>query len=1106
MNTETLLLNVADEVRAANAVVLVGAGASILAGYPLTYHLRPLLWRAIESSPGLRDRLAELLGRVITSAKEAIGDDAIAITTAFDAVKDDETARAAFQHGFAALDADRTQVFSPTHDALADLLHRRHVETVVSLNWDTMLEAAYARRYGRRLRADGRWLHKPHGDAAAPEGRWLYPSEAGHVPAALMDQLQSLAAVRPRLLLIVGYSERDAAVVEQIIRPLEAQWRVVRIGPHAQGDLAIRLGADDALPWLRDAVVQGREDEVPGWEYVTFHSQNDLGAALDGRGLGPADVEACPRLPEVSVARDVLTAAHRVTIAGRPGSGKSMVAYHMAAELCQQNWEVVRLVDRNRGVVALTGALDRLPWRTTALIDDAQTADPALLRALRERATAERLVVLVTNEDPSDDRGVVHVSAERAVRTLASALLERRAETLSVLRRFDDRVGDRFLDTPLEQRISAAAEVSKFPWQFAFVLTAGEQRARQHMATLRDRDRADLLLAIVAARQLVTRDVGATDAELSALAAELGRDDAWMAQGLAAMRRAWLLVDGDRRRLPHLAYASASLKLLLADRGDPEWPALLRMVGAACRLGTPPLNGVALLLREMWFADGMWRGWRSNTLVDAPTWAVLAERLRAVRSPAERGGAGYLLEALDGYVLERDDWIADHAALIGEWVTEATAESAFGLQTLLNALINHDRQLLERVVEHVEPEPLAARFSVAPLPEAYAWSALMGRLAFAGPDWCAAIGRALDRERLLATAAGATRADAGYAGGLAQAVRPYAKDLALEILRRAGGAIARFFEADPIAAYEWLDDTFRQVLGFNEALFKTPEPDQDQRDVAHDLFSRVDPAAIAARYSTLSRRQLVSAGRLLISLHAMAPDVWHAVMARLDFTALDIITAGLWSAAPHEVEEFVIGLAQGEDHEPASGWIAGHMSEMRVIPARFVVLSPDAAAAAASSGAAVRLTGGGVLGWGLDTYALHLLGERNPALVATVVEAHAASLADELRISQSNQCEHLALFVALLRELAQDALRAVLERVDPAAARTNWAQRLRGTHEEQQAAATLIDVARACTGPIALAAEALSREFPGLEALVCRSGAETNGSGGSAVAAGSPDP
>jgi hypothetical protein len=212
----------------------------------------------------------------------------------------------------------------------------------------------------------------------------------------------------------------------------------------------------------------------------------------------------------------------------------------------------------------------------------------------------------------------------------------------------------------------------------------------------------------------------------------------------------------------------------------------------------------------------------------------------------------------------------------------------------------------------------------------------------------------------------------------------------------------------------------------------------------------------------------------------------------IDFAALDATTADLWTTDARELVEFVIGLAQSEDYEPAAGWVARHSGGMRVIPARFVAFAPDAIAASALNGAAVQLICAGVLGWGLDAYVLHLLGERNHALVVTTVEANAERLAKELLIPQSDQCAHLAEFLGVVRELASDSLTAVLERVDPEAARTNWAARLRGTREEQVAAATLIDAALACSGPIGQAAVLLQREFPDLGALVYR-GAEATG-------------
>jgi hypothetical protein len=48
--------------------------------------------------------------------------------------------------------------------------------------------------------------------AGYPEGDLILPHEDGVVPDSLLRRSTELASVRPRILLIIGYSERDAEV------------------------------------------------------------------------------------------------------------------------------------------------------------------------------------------------------------------------------------------------------------------------------------------------------------------------------------------------------------------------------------------------------------------------------------------------------------------------------------------------------------------------------------------------------------------------------------------------------------------------------------------------------------------------------------------------------------------------------------------------------------------------------------------------------------------------------------------------------------------------------------------------------------------------------
>jgi hypothetical protein len=261
--------------------------------------LNALLWDALDADPEARLRLAARLGADDAPAKSLIGDDLTTWELAWSAIEESELCRRRFQAEFVNLDASRSGQPSISHEALARLVHAGIVECVVSLNWDSALERAYRRLYGTPLPPGV--LYKPHGDVAKSREPWVLPQESGRVGEELMARVRDIVAEHPRTLLIIGYSESDRAVVEQLIAPLERRWRVARIGPAVTGDDDVVGNADDVLRVLAEPVYK-RESES-AWHVVASWGTRGIDAALEGRRLQPADVDACPRLPETGAAR-----------------------------------------------------------------------------------------------------------------------------------------------------------------------------------------------------------------------------------------------------------------------------------------------------------------------------------------------------------------------------------------------------------------------------------------------------------------------------------------------------------------------------------------------------------------------------------------------------------------------------------------------------------------------------------------------------------------------------------------------------------------------------------------------------------------------------------
>src|ERR1700730_18991939 len=122
--------------RAYGAVCIVGAGASVDAGFPLVDDLRNLLWFVYDQVPDAAKALAVKLGRTSSTAKVLIGNDRVCIRAAWEILAHEAALKKLFKNAFADLDSKRSNVPSKVHRVVAELLHRRFVRTVISLNWD----------------------------------------------------------------------------------------------------------------------------------------------------------------------------------------------------------------------------------------------------------------------------------------------------------------------------------------------------------------------------------------------------------------------------------------------------------------------------------------------------------------------------------------------------------------------------------------------------------------------------------------------------------------------------------------------------------------------------------------------------------------------------------------------------------------------------------------------------------------------------------------------------------------------------------------------------------------------------------------------------------
>ncbi|BFO23147.1 hypothetical protein SHKM778_95350 (plasmid) [Streptomyces sp. KM77-8] len=573
---------------------------------------------------------------------------------------------------------------------------------------------------------------------------------ARHPHPALEDRIRRLVADHPRTLLIVGYSERDRVVVDQLIAPLDQGWRVCRIGPEAGGTDDIAGPADSVLPALASDVRQQEAASV--WYSVPFTGKRDIGAALAGERLGPADVDACPRLMEVDLLVDALRRRHSVVLNGDSGCGKSITAYQALREILQDGYEVLRLRDdaRRRGVGQWMADLAHYPHRKALLIDDAQDLSPDLIRELAETATQDQLVLIVAVDHVGGGVTTYRISDPAAVGTLARAMRERAHDILPQVRALDDFVGDQIGDEPLLDRLAEAARADS-AWQFFYTLTGGWRRTERDALDLRGHDRADLLLLALAVAQVASVDAGVTADDLEPYAHALGRDRSWIDRSLGLLQDKHLATCNDNvLRCAHLRTAWALITWMLHpprhqyappppvvippiesaaaphQHRRPLRPAERHDLGLYCptnrpkQTARPPQPSSVSPWTRRTHRCAAPRGSSAVTThrkrggffaATTPSPAPAFARWPSVRSPPRwrRGGHGRPAPRTPHGIrqgrLHRPD--QEHHAQIAEWVHHVTPENGWAIGTLINALSNDDQLLTQQLLADVDPHALA---------------------------------------------------------------------------------------------------------------------------------------------------------------------------------------------------------------------------------------------------------------------------------------------------------------------------------------------------------------------------------------------------------------
>lgn len=818
--------------------------------------------------------------------------------------------------------------------------------------------------------------------------------------------------------------------------------------------------------------------EYWGWEYVTYETQRGLGNALMSRQLGPSDVEACPQLPEVATVLQHLAVTSSAVIKGKSGSGKTITAYQAAYTMYKQGWKVLRLAEPHRPADELIEGINYLPERSVLLLDNAQSLDQGFVRHLLERSTDGLAVIVVSTDDdvvhPFDS---VSIAGSRAVAVLAQEFRNRKKEILPIIQKLNWRhIGEGFLDIPLERVIEEAAR-SEIPWQFNFVLTGGERYASDIVSRLREKDRADLLLALIAAGQILTLDEGVSRTWLGQAVQLLGRNQNWLEESFRLLQEERIVFGKHHYHCSHLRFSTYILRIICDKSEDAEWNKLMTLLSEILTWQSIPLRGISWFLNELHFYEVFAYQRRYNTIIIASNWQQIFERCWRATSDEERRDAAFVLTALIDWYPSHRQAVVENGPLLVQWIEQAQGDASFGVGMLLNGLgqgREDAKQMTEMMCEQIDPHVIATKLSQVKWTEVVGWSHLVGRLSWAASKkWYDQFKRIVDLSFIESLVDTMALADVYAFSELLKNTYSSHPEKLLGAYEKAIPILVEAFHANATEAYRESQDGIWYVLGYG--IFRRRAPSAAQRRVAKKLVNALQPQILAKAFSSAPQRDWSTWADILQFIKQVSPKQAVEIAKLTDFTQLDRCAQVLWKQSPHELLELILALAIPPDCNPARSWVMRHTDELGELSMVFAYVTPEIVVEKLRAGNPLPLN---LSSAKLTALALHAIATIDRSLAIQIIEDSIADIAEDLSQLTPNNCEGVALLLKCLHNLSPTVFSRIVKEADPEKAKRNWGRCLQEKTESKKLIAMIFAFSQPVEGSISEVIQQLKAKYP----------------------------
>lgn len=1038
MDNNVVIDNMINDIRVHGAILVMGAGASFESGLPLYAQFAPVVWQVVDECDNIKESLKYDL---TTPAKKLIGNDIKKIKPIFNYIESNNLANSKFKELFKSVNDKHKSGPLVVHENICKLIHMGHIKLVISFNWDDLLETAWESLYGTNINENRINLLKPHGDIRNPSDKWIYPNSAGFLSNKDMYAIEAALNNSPSTFVILGYSEQDSIISDTFIKPNENKYVVYRISPSAYGDNAISLKASQAMQNIFDNF--NRFDNGL-WIRLDFSNQVGLEHAIMGYRLLPSDVLACPRLPQIEDASIRLEQAHCVVIEGAPGSGKSITAYQLAWDYLQKGWEVLRLnikqADQKDIILQNNG------YKAVFIVDDAQQMDREQIVNLMTKANQTSKLIItqtITLNFPTES---VVISQQQAVEALYKHYKKHKDQVLSIIRSTNKlvgrRVGDNPMDTPLEFVLDVALKENT-PWLFNYSVRGGWESTSSQYAVAKEHNRADLLITLIALKQIVTLDRPVNKAWLNHILQQWGYTEQWLSEQLDYLCNKKLIIAIDEIRTLHLQMAIRIIANYLKQVNGDEGLRFYSLLREEFLDINNPLLGVTWFFNLLFTFDIKYKLRFTEEFNKK-----LLDRCSQQTGSEYKSHAGFVIDRvlnLEAGIKYRD--IINENSFLVYWIEKVDNQTAYSFSQILNSMINESRDWQKDFVCSLNGLIITENMKSIDSDHLYDWAHFLNRLLYARKTaWSKTFCKHIPKQEISNALQKCTSKNIGGLAEMLCTLRFIDEVFCFEEYHKCIWIIEKSMKEGFIRTLENLDLHFLMYL-LGENLFDLGRPNQRQQEAGRAFVGCITSNMIRNCILGGTPRNWDTLYRFSGEIFRYDSQKFITAMKDVDFNILDSKTVGMWEEQPDVLIKllyilFSCGKIKAEE------WVYFNRDKIRIIDTALTQFSPRTAEYVLNHGGSIQLTKSPR--WHVNANAILSLRSYNKKCAIKIVEGSLTEIKQSLYDLSAIAWEEYYLFLKQLLMVNRGIIDSIISDMDVPLIEEKWNGTLKDEYYNNQ--------------------------------------------------------